>query len=203
MRGKRAPLIAGIGTAAVALLLVLFLVLPKMSEVSEARKELDEAVSQNQTLQSQLAALRDARDRAPEAQRIIDQVEQQIPSVADEPGLLLLLKNAATTSGLTVASFAPATPVFDPTLGLSVISVGVNATGTYFDITEFLFRVQTLPRAAKVTGISLAPSGGGDAPISGVVPTLTLTTTINTYTTDTSAGPGSIPGPTTEAPPGI
>jgi Tfp pilus assembly protein PilO len=170
-----------------------------MGQVSEAREELDAAVSQNQTLQSQLAALRDARDREPEARAIIAEVERQIPSVADEPGLLLLLKNAATESGLTVASFTPATPVFDPNLNLSVISVGVNATGTYFDITEFLFRVQTLPRAAKTTGISLAPAG--DAGV-GAVPTLTLTATVNVYTTDTSAGPGSIPGPTTDAPPG-
>jgi Tfp pilus assembly protein PilO len=197
---KRAPLLAGIAVAVLALLLIFFLVLPKMGEVTEARTELDEAVSMNQTLQSQLAALRDARDREPEARAIIAEVEEQLPSVADEPGLLLLLRNAATESGLTVASFAPATPVFDPTINLSVISVGVNATGTYFDITEFLFRVQTLPRAAKTTGISVAPSG--DSAV-GTVPTLSLTATVNVYTTDTSAGPGSIPGPTTDAPLGV
>ena len=171
-----------------------------MSEVSAARTELDEAVSQNQTLESQLAALRDARDQAPEAERIIEDVERRIPSVADEPGLLLLLKNAATSSGLTVDSFIPATPAFDATKGLSVIAVSVAATGTYFDITEFLFRVQTLPRAAKVTGVTLGASGEGTA---GTVPTLSLTATLELYTTDTSAGPGSVPGPTSDVPVGI
>ncbi len=89
-------------------------------------------------------------------------------------------------------SLSPGTPVLDTTSGLSKITVGVSATGTYFDVTDFMYQIETLPRAAIVTNLSLAP---GQTSQTGV-PQLTLTASIQTYTSDTSAGPGSEPGPT-------
>jgi len=200
MKGRREPLIAGAGMGLLVLLLIFFLVLPKMSEVGEARTELEEAKSETVTLESQLRALEDARDRAGEARRIIAEVDRQIPPTSDLPGLLLLLENAAVGSGLETVSLNPSTPAFDATTGLSTITVAVNATGTYFDVAEFLFRIETLPRAAKATSVSLTPGGTSDTVTFGS-PELSFTTSVDLYTSDTSAGPGSIPGPTTGTPP--
>jgi Tfp pilus assembly protein PilO len=202
MKGKRGPLIAGVGVALLAVLLFLFLVSPKMGEVSEARAELDEARNEQQTLESQLSALEDARDRAGEARQIIADVDQQIPPTADQPGYILLLQNAAFGSGLEVLSVSPGTPTFDEESGLSVIPVSLNTEGAYFDIAEFLFRIETLPRAAKTLSVTLAPGGGDEATTTTIgAPDLAMTANIELYTSDTSAGPGSIPGPTTDAPP--
>jgi Tfp pilus assembly protein PilO len=201
MRGKRAPILVGAAAGALALLLIFFLVLPKLSEISEAKSELADAKAQEATLRTQVAALNDAKAKATEARATIAEVKQQIPEVADEPGLINLLHNAAIGAGLQPASFSPSTPVLDPVSGLSTITVAVNATGTYYDVAEFLFRIETMRRAAKVTQLSLAPGGQGDTTL-GTVPELSLTCSIDLYTSDTSAGPGSIPGATTEAPPG-
>jgi type IV pilus assembly protein PilO len=198
MQGRRGPIIAGVVAALLVLLLILFLVTPKMGEVSEARAELDEARSEQTTLESQLRALEDARDRAGEARSAIAEVERQIPPTADLPGLILLLQNAAVSSGLDLVTVTPGTPAFDAATGLSTIPVSVAATGTYFDVAEFMFRVETLPRAAKATSVTLAPGG---TEVTFGSPELSLSTTLELYTSDTSAGPGSIPGPTTEAPP--
>ena len=102
------------------------------------------------------------------------------------------LPGAIRGIGIDLVSLSPGTPVLDTTSGLSKITVGVSATGTYFDVTDFMYQIETLPRAAVVTNLSLAP---GEASQTGV-PLLTLTATIQTYTSDTSAGPGSEPGPT-------
>jgi type IV pilus assembly protein PilO len=198
MQGKRGPIIAGVVAALLVLLLIFFLVTPKMGEVSEARAELDEARSEQTTLESQLRALEDARDRAGEARRAIAEVERQIPPTADLPGLILLLQNAAVSSGLDLVTVTPGAPAFDAGTGLSTIPVSVAATGTYFDVAEFMFRVETLPRAAKATSVTLSPGG---TEVTFGSPELSLSTTLELYTSDTSAGPGSIPGPTTEAPP--
>src|SRR5829696_6525204 len=104
MRGRRGPLIVGAGVALLALLLVFFLVTPKMGEVSEARAELDEARNEQQTLESQVRALEDARDSAAVARQTIAEVDQQIPPTADLPGLILLLQNAAVGSGLDLVT---------------------------------------------------------------------------------------------------
>jgi Tfp pilus assembly protein PilO len=188
---RRAPLFVAIGVVALSLLLILFLVLPKMGQVSEAEDERAQTQSEQTALLSEKEALEDAKARAPEYRAIIEEVQQRIPPVADEAGLLLLLQNAATAAGLDVATISPATPTFDADAGLSAISVGVSASGSYFEITEFMYEIETLPRAAKATGVSITPSD-----TSGTVPTLQLSTTVLLYTSDTSAGPGSAPGPT-------
>lgn len=191
MGNKRAPLFAGIGAVAVAGLLVLLLVLPKMGQVTEAQDLLDQKRLEQTTLQSQLLALKEAEARAPEARKTIEEVQRRIPPVVDEAGIYQLLRNAGTNSGLDVVTIAIGAPAFDPDSGLSSMTVSMSATGTYFEITEFMYEVETLPRAARTTSVNLSP---GEA--TGSIPTLTLTATILLYTSDVSAGPGSTPGPT-------
>ncbi|MDP9302581.1 MAG: type 4a pilus biogenesis protein PilO [Actinomycetota bacterium] len=192
MDNRRAPLYAGLAVAGVAILMVLLLVLPKMGQVSQAQDQLDQAQRDQQTLESRKSALEDAQAAAPQARKTIAEVQKRIPATAEEPGLILLLQHAAINAGIDLVSLSPGTPIFDTTSGLSKIAVGVSATGTYFDVTNFMYQIETLPRAAIVTNLSLAPGGTGATG----EPQLTLTAAIQTYTSDTSAGPGSEPGPT-------
>ena len=201
LRGSRAPLIAGVGVAVLVLLMVFFLVLPKMGEVGEAEDQLAAAQGQQGTLESQLAALEQAELAAPEARATIQEVERQIPPTADEPGLLLLVKNAAARSAVTLSTLTPGTPALDPTSGLSMISLAVAASGNYFQLTEFLYSIETLPRAAKVLNVALSPAG--DETTTTLTNLLQMQVTIVLYTSDQSAGPGSEPGPTDEAAGGI
>lgn len=193
MGSRRAPLFVGVGVFVVIVAVLLFLVMPKMGEVSDAQETLDAARSEQQTLESQRNALLDAKARAPEARATIAEVERLIPPLADEPGLLLLLNNAATASGLDVVSFAPSPGTFDEITGLSVINVSLSGSGTYFDVTEFMYRIETLPRAAKMNTFSLAPGGGGEG-VTTSTSILSFTGTLSLYTSDASTGPGSVPG---------
>ena len=61
------PSSLGAGAVVLAVLLVFFLVLPKMGEVSTANDDLAAAQAQQRTLESQLAALEQAEAAAPEA----------------------------------------------------------------------------------------------------------------------------------------
>jgi Tfp pilus assembly protein PilO len=198
LRGSRAPIIAGASVVALAAILVFFLVLPKMGQVSTAEAELAAAQAQQRTLESQLAALEQAEAAAPEAKAVIERVERQIPPTVDEPGLLLLIRNAAAGSAVAFSNLTPGTPTLNATTGLSEIPLAVTATGTYFQIAEFLYSIETLPRAAKVLTISLAP-GTGDETTTTVTNLLQLQASVVLYTSDQSAGPGSEPGPTDDA----
>jgi Tfp pilus assembly protein PilO len=186
MQGRRGIIIAGAGAVIVSLLLVLFLVLPKMSQVSEAEQELEDARAQQQTLQSQLTALEQAREEAPANEAAIREVDRLVPPTADLPGLILFLRNAATSSGVQVLSLTPAAPVTAEDASFSSISVSASGEGSYFALVRYLFRIETLPRAATVESIDMSPTEG----------TLTFAATITLYTSDVSSGPGSEPGPT-------
>jgi Tfp pilus assembly protein PilO len=190
---QRAPLFAIVGGVVLAVLLVVFLVLPEMGKVSKAKEDLATSQAKEQTLTVQRNALEDTKANEAENKKIIQQVHNQIPPTADEAGLLQQVNGAALDSGLDLTNIAPATPTFDETTGLSTIVLQVSAVGTYSDVTAFSYRIETLPRAAKVTALSLTP---GETSTTGTSPLLTMTATIEAYTSDSSAGPGSEPGPT-------
>ena len=194
MDNQRAPLFAIIGAVVLAVLLVVFVVLPEMGKVSKAKEDLAASVAKEQTLTVQRNALEDTKANEAENKKIIEQVHNQIPPTADEAGLLQQINKAALDSGLDLATITPSTPTFDENTGLSTIVLQVSAVGTYSDVTAFSYRIETLPRAAKITALSLTP--GATPTTTGASPLLTMTATIEAYTSDTSAGPGSEPGPT-------
>jgi Tfp pilus assembly protein PilO len=195
---RRAPLIAGAIALVVAILAVFFFVLPKMNDVSETQDQLQQAEDQEITLEAQLKSLQDAQQEAPQTEQQIAAIDAAIPPTADLPELFRLLQSAADRSAVDFFSFTPGTPVVDPTSSYSTIGSQLTVSGGYFAIDEFLFLLETLQRAAKVTTLAITPSTGttGEATTSTSSSTLQLQMTVEFYTTDTSAGPGSIPGPT-------
>ena len=187
MQGRQGVILAGAGAVILALLVIFFLVLPKMGAVSDAQQELQETQAQQQQLQVQLNALEQAREQAPENEAVIRQVNGMVPPTADLSGMILLLRNSATVAGVQVLSLTPAPPVLAETNDYSSISVSASGEGSYFAIVKYLNEIETLPRAATVQSVTLSPTEGTS---------LTFAATITLFTSDLSAGPGSEPGPT-------
>jgi Tfp pilus assembly protein PilO len=187
MQGRRAIVLAGVGAAVLALLLIFFLVLPKMSEVTEAEKELEDTTAEQAVLRGRLNALKQAQDEAPENEATIREIEGLVPPTAELSAVILLLRNAASVAGVQVVSLTPATPTVSTTGGFSTISVSASGECSYFAMVNYLHEIETLPRAATVEAINLTPIEGS---------VLSFTATITLYTSDISAGPGSEPGPT-------
>jgi Tfp pilus assembly protein PilO len=205
VRGRRAPLIAGAAVGLVALLFIFFLVLPKMHAVTKTESQLEKAKNEQTALQSQLAALQQAQKDAPETQEELAAVAEQVPATAQLPELILQMQAAADRAAVDFFSFSPGVPVASAAGTYSTLASQITVNGTYFAVDEFLFLLETLPRAAKVTSITVAPGGGGETTAPTTTPTtptaaptastLTLQVSVEFYTTDTSAGPGSTPGP--------
>lgn len=189
---RRAPIVAAAIAVVVTLLLIFLLVLPKMREVGEAEDQLQAAQDQEIALAAELRALQQAQEQAPETEQEIAAIDDAIPPTADLPALFRLLDSAASRAAVDFFSFTPGTPVVDPTSQYSTISSQVTVTGGYFAIDEFLFLLETLPRAAKVTTIAVT---GTSTTEETTTSSLQLQMTVEFFTTDTSAGPGSIPGP--------
>ena len=193
---RRAPIIAGAIVLLVALLAVFLMVLPKMSEVGETEDQLRQAQDQEINLAAQLNALEDAQAAAPETELEIAAIDAQVPQTADLPRLFRQLQGAADRAAVDFFSFTPGTPVPNLTGSYSTIASQITVSGGYFAIDQFLFLLETLQRAAKVTTLAVTPSAGGEETTTTSTSTLQLQITVDFYTTDSSAGPGSIPGPT-------
>lgn len=194
---RRAPLIAGAIALLVAILAVFLLVLPKMRDVNQTQEQLQQAEDQEITLEAQLNSLQDAQEQAPQTEQQIAAIDAAIPPTADLPELFRLLQSAADRSAVDFFSFTPGAPVADPTSSYSTIASQLTVSGGYFAIDEFLFLLETLQRAAKVTTLAITPSTAeGGATTTTSTSSLQLQMTVEFYTTDISAGPGSVPGPT-------
>jgi Tfp pilus assembly protein PilO len=192
---RRAPIIAGVIAVAVALLAVFLLVLPKMGDVTTAEEELQTAEDEEVALAAQFDALQEAQAAAPKTEQKIATIDAQVPPTADLPSLFRLLQGAADRSAVDFFSFTPGTPAPNAGGTYSSIASQVTVSGGYFAIDEFLFLLERLPRAAKVTTLAVTPSGAAGGEITTSTGTLQLLVTVEFYTTDLSAGPGSIPGP--------
>jgi Tfp pilus assembly protein PilO len=184
---KRGPLIAGLLSVVVIIVLVAAVILPKASQVRSKQAEVAMAQQQEATLQLRLQQLQaDAKD-APKDRKLLAKLEASLPPTADLPGLIRLLNGIAADSSVDFMSVSPGQPTASAAGGLSVIPTQISITGRFFSVDQYLFRLEQLPRATKVTSVQLA---------TGAWPTLQLSLAVEFYTTDTSAGPGSIPGPT-------
>jgi Tfp pilus assembly protein PilO len=192
--GKRGPIIVGAAAAVVVLLVAFFFVLPKMGQVKDAKTSLQDAQAQEGTLSAQLAALKQSQTDAPKNREIIRKVQQAIPPTVDQQGFMLLIQNAAVESSIDLVTITPTTPVYDPASGLSTVTNAFSVSGNYFALTEFIFKIETLPRASKITSITISPAPSDTDPS-----LLTMTASVDMYTSDSSAGPGSAPGPTSGA----
>jgi Tfp pilus assembly protein PilO len=195
---RRGPIIAAVVSVALAALAVLLLVAPKMSQVKDTKDQLEQAQMQEDSLNAQLESLQEAQTNAPKTKEQIQKLESEVPPTIDLPALIRLLQEVRDRSAVDFFAFSPGTPALDASGEFSALPTTITVTGGYFSLEEFLLRLETLPRAAKVTGVSISPGGtAGTTETTGTALSLTMNLTVEFYTTDTSAGPGSIPGPTT------
>lgn len=190
---RRAPLIAAIVFVLLAALAVILLVLPKMGDVKDAKGQLQEAEEQEVVLQTELSRLQAAEENVAELRRELARFRRAVPPVADLPGLINELQTAADVAGVDFFSIAPGDPVPAAGAGAAEIPSQIQVNGSFFAVDEFLFRLETMPRAAKVVSITIAP-GPDD------LPQISIQMEARFYTTDTDAGPGSAPPPGTETP---
>jgi Tfp pilus assembly protein PilO len=211
---RRAPLFAAIGMVLLVIVVVFVAILPKMKQVTQREAELAAAEQEEQFLLAELQRLQDVRAQLPEVRRRLAKFNQKVPGTADLPGLIRLLQNAADASNLTFFSIAPgdptpvgaAAPVLPtappspdatappppvvpvaPVGTASVIPSEVVIVGFFFDVDQFLFRLENLPRAAKVISISIVPGPNSQ----DVLGELQATLLVQVFTTDPNAGPGS------------
>lgn len=152
--------------AAVALLVVsfLFLIKPKMDEVVELEAQAEDIRTQQQTTQSQITALEQVRATSPNIESELAAVGAIVPDSPALPATLRQLQMAADESGVTLISVAPGAPSAAGVAEvpeLSVISLSLSLEGGYFQIVDFLRRLEDpviTARGMMVVDLAVAPA---------------------------------------------
>jgi Tfp pilus assembly protein PilO len=142
---------------------------PQSSALSAARKRKDTAVQQGATLRDQLTRLQQARRDQPLKQSQLETLRVAIP---DDPNLaqfILDANDAASKAGIDFLSITPTppgsagtatTPAGASAGGAPVpIQIAMTATGGYFQVLDFINRLNQLPRLVVVDGLTLGAQG--------------------------------------------
>lgn len=127
-------------------------------------------LAQEAQLTSQREQLLALREQAPVIREQLDRLGAYIPPDPDQARLLDLMQGAATAAGVTFTSLAFTDPVAvtgapatsDPALVLGTTSVSGSMQAQYFQLVDFLRRLEVgSSRAILVTGVGLAEGEGG------------------------------------------
>lgn len=175
---RRGPVVVAVAFAVVALIAIFFLVLPKKSAVTKARQQLAQEQDKEQSLQLRLAQLEQAKQEAPQTQQALDDLKVKIPPSADIPGLIRIVADVADETGMNLASLSPGAATVDGSGKFAIIPLSMNVDGDYFSIQQFLLRLESLPRAMKVTSMQIS---SGSPPFE-----LSVALSVEVYTTDTN-----------------
>ena len=176
--------LAAVAGLAIVLLFFLFLLKPKLSEISDVRDEIEQTQDEGDSLRITLARLRQAQREQPQTQARLAVFDRLLPSTPDLPALIRQLQTAASASGMDLISIAPSPPSgLTGGTGVQAISVNIQITGGFFRLETFLTRIEDLPRAIEVTSISIA---SGPDPATGLE-TLSTTLTFRMYVVQPNA----------------
>jgi Tfp pilus assembly protein PilO len=157
-----------LGALLVTALWWFLLMSPRRAEIAAVEQQVLDAQQQRATLQQQIVALQEIRSTAPEIEADLVAVETILPSAPALASAIRQLAQAADDSGVALVSVVPGRPAVvvtaDPEAGLAEISIAVTLEGSYYQLVDFLRRVENptlTPRAILWDGmdVSLPPGG--------------------------------------------
>jgi hypothetical protein len=159
--------LAGIGVLLVLVAATLLLVRPTQQATAEANAERDAALTESQTLRDQIKALEALKPKEAELKAKAGLAKAEFPATPALPALVDALQDAASLSGVDLGTVAPSTPQTSTTSPLlAEITTTVNVSGGYFEIQDFLVRLENLvkgtdpghiePRSALIESVNLA-----------------------------------------------
>ena len=190
---KKGPVLAMLAGIVLVLIMVVALILPKAAAVKSKQAELVTAQQQESELTLHLAQLKAAAADAPKDRRRMAKLQAEVPPTADLSSLIKQINSSADQANVDFMALAPGPPAVQPNGLVSTIPVQITVNGAFFAVDQFLFRLENLPRASRVIAITMVPGPAG-------APQVTVGVTVEFYTTDVSAGPGSLPGAQEGAP---
>ncbi len=150
--------LAAVAGVAIIVVFFLFVLKPKLADISDVRSEVETARDQTQSLRIQLRQLQQAQREQPQTLARLAIFDRLLPATPDLPGLIRQLQSAATASGMDLVSIAPSPPAnLTGATGVQTVSVNVTMKGGFFRLETMLTRLEDLQRVLEVISIGIAP----------------------------------------------
>lgn len=158
---RQTALIAGLVVVLVLVLFWFFAWRPQSERIAEIETQREQVESQQVVLQQRINRLEQVRREAPQVEAEIVAMESVVPRELAVPSAIRQLQTAADDSGVELVSLTweRPTPV-EGVADLNSLAVGAQINGGYFDIVDFLRRIEDpaiTPRGFVWRSLAVAP----------------------------------------------
>jgi Tfp pilus assembly protein PilO len=170
----------------VAALVVVFLILPKFTELDTLNSQRADANLQLEQARAVLGQLEDSKSKSAQTEAEILKIGTQMPDSPQLPTLIIEMQDIANASGVTVTSFAPAQPT--PVAGgqYTEISMTLQLTATWDDALDYMRRLNKTTRLLRVTNVTINPESTDTSSTAGEDAPLTVALTVKAYVIGTN-----------------
>lgn len=183
---RRNVIIAILAAIAVGVLYFFFVFSPQTEKIDAAKADVQAAQDNVQRLRLELSRLQALQQDAPRLREEAAKLDAAVPNDPQLAAFILQVQEAANASGIEWLSVTPAPPAAaNPAQqGVQEVNVSMSVEGGYFQVQDFLVRIENLTRAVKVGTVSLASQGEGTGS-----PTLSASLTMKMFVSSTPAAP--------------
>lgn len=132
---------------------------PQGGREADADARVEVAAGVNAQLEANVARLEAGRADIPTLQVNLGRLRAAVPDNPDLGQFILDANDAATASGVNFVSISPTPPAanVDPLLPAAV-GLGINVNGGYFQVRDYLNRINDLTRLVVIDTVALTPS---------------------------------------------
>lgn len=144
---------------------------PAGNDLSEAKDKRTTAESQSASLQSTLDRLLDLKKKQPQLTVERDFLSAKVPANPDLEVFIRAANDLSVESGLDWISIAPAEPAPGAS-GISEIRMTVQLAGGYYQVLDYLNRMEDMSRLVVLDSIQVntGGTGGGEGSTEGTTP---------------------------------
>lgn len=144
---------------AVTTLFYFFVYGPQSEKIEDARGAAEAEENKVQSLRNELRRLEGLKAQAPQLREKIVRLDAAMPTLDPQlAGFILQVQKAADDSGIEWLSVAPSPPAASADPKILDVNISMAVVGGYFQVQDFLVRLETLSRAVKILSVALSPT---------------------------------------------
>ena len=138
---------------------------PRGKDLAEKRTRLEQEKRTEQTLRATLKRRLDLKAQEPVIDSKLVQLAVYMPPAPELPQFIYDATRISKEAGVDFISISPGLPS-GGRAGEGVIALSISIRGGFFQLLDYLVRVEKLPRTVRFDSISIAPSVGPGGEVS-------------------------------------
>jgi type IV pilus assembly protein PilO len=182
MKRRTVYILAGIALVAVVLVAWFLLISPVRTKIADTTAQVQAQQKNLATAKAKLAKMEETKQQAEQNQGRLIELYKMVPAQDEIPSLLLQIEDLAIESGISALGMTPGKA--SGSGSFQIVSVQLQFTGTYFDVNDFVYRLEQLVaqpgRLLAVKDVTLGLTATSKA---GASPQLTVNMNVQAFKT--------------------